>query len=476
MDGIRRVLRGHAQYFVALGGFLDLLAVALILPPLSSHLKALGLASWQRGFVLSSYGVLQFVSGPVIGSISDAGHRKRVFLICTLCTACSYCLLGFSSSSIVWALLARALAGIFKHSQTLSKALLCDASVTSGATRSGALARFNGASSVGFIVGPVLGGHLLQAYPIHGFAICCQLAAFLFVLNALLTRFCLSIDDKNVEAADSLGRCNGDDKAKAVESDNCELTIVNSKNDVPDDNDDDSETVRHRYVRDSKQDGSVIVEKTKPGIYHQLTQPFVKIGQYHIWDLFLTKFLGGCSVLVFRYDVNQRLTDFYEATPRTHGYVTSYGAIAAALFSAFIVDRVGSSFYSKENTKLLYHTTLLHAAALTLLALAPNLPIYVVALTLLSYTNASNRVTFTQVTMERGGGKGSASLIGLCQSVMSVSRIASPVVAGFIQETFLGLNGPPLLAICLAAGSAAVARTWLIPAERTQNEKREKMD
>ena len=59
---------------------------ALILPPLSSHLKSLGLASWQRGFVLSSYGVLQFVSGPVVGAVSDAGDRKLVFLACVVCT------------------------------------------------------------------------------------------------------------------------------------------------------------------------------------------------------------------------------------------------------------------------------------------------------------------------------------------------------------------------------------------------------
>ena len=80
-------------------------------------------------------------------------------------TALSYSLLGFSSSSLLWALLSRALAGVFKHSQTFCKALLCDDGVTSGVARSAALARFNGASSVGFIVGPIIGGHLLHALP-----------------------------------------------------------------------------------------------------------------------------------------------------------------------------------------------------------------------------------------------------------------------------------------------------------------------
>jgi len=457
MDAIQRVPRGRTQYVVALGGFLDLLAVALLLPPLSSHLKSLGLASWQRGLVLSSYGVLQFVSGPVIGSVSDAGDRRKVFLICTLFTAFSYCLLGFTSS-IVWALSARALAGIFKHSQTLSKALLCDASVTFGEARSAALARFNGASSVGFIVGPVLGGHILQAYPSVGFAICCQLAAILFLLNALLMRFCLfvEVDDKKFEECVSRSACDG---SKTTRGDDVNV-LTNRNPDI-------SKLSSIPLYQENGVKRKDANEKARQGLLDQLFQPFAKIGQHQIWDLFLTKFLGGASVLVFRYEINQRLTDFYGATPRVHGYITSYGAISAALFSTFIVDRVGS-LYSNKNASLLFHTTLLHVSALILLALAPNLPIYVIAITLMSYTNASNRVSFTQVTIERGGGKGSGGLIGLCQSVMSVSRIASPVVAGFVQETFLGSNGPPLLAICLAAGSAAAAKVWLVPAENSK--------
>jgi len=228
-------------------------------------------------------------------------------------------------------------------------------------------------------------------------------------------------------------------------------------------------------VNPEKTGSSRSPKKSTMSLNEQLVQPFAKIGQYQIWDLFLTKFLGGCSVLVFRYDINQRLTDFYGATPRDHGYVTSYGAVAAALFSAFVVERVSSRFYSKEIALLLYHTTWLHVGALTLLSLAPSLPIYVLGITILSYTNASNRVSFTQFTIERGGGKGSASLIGLCQSVASVSRIASPVFAGFIQDSFLGANGPPLLAICLAVGSAAAAKVWLLPRGKAGVE-REKTD
>ena len=32
-----------------------------------------------------------------------------------------------------------------------------------------------------------------------------------------------------------------------------------------------------------------------------------------------------------------RLTEFFGATPQIHGYLTSYGAVAAALFSTFVV-------------------------------------------------------------------------------------------------------------------------------------------
>ena len=50
------------------------------------------------------------------------------------------------------------IAGLFKHTQALSRALLVDA--TRLDQHSQVLGRFNALSSTGFIVGPMIGGHL----------------------------------------------------------------------------------------------------------------------------------------------------------------------------------------------------------------------------------------------------------------------------------------------------------------------------
>ena len=52
------------------------------------------------------------------------------------------------------------IAGIFKHSVSISKALLAE--VTPKDQRSKAFGYFNGISSSGFIIGPLVGGHLAE--------------------------------------------------------------------------------------------------------------------------------------------------------------------------------------------------------------------------------------------------------------------------------------------------------------------------
>ena len=47
-----------------------------------------------------------------------------------------------------------------------------------------------------------------------------------------------------------------------------------------------------------------------------------------------------------------------------------------------------------------------------------------------------------------------------------MARIASPILGGFIQDSFLGLGGPPMLAIGLAVASASVAKICLMPEEK----------
>ena len=77
--------------------------------------------------------------------------------------------------------------GLFKHSQDLSRGVL--AQHIPGEQRATAFGRFNSASSIGFILGPVIGGHLAEwldddsgevGTRTAGFTVCSLLCAAVF--------------------------------------------------------------------------------------------------------------------------------------------------------------------------------------------------------------------------------------------------------------------------------------------------------
>ncbi|XP_052349134.1 major facilitator superfamily domain-containing protein 9-like isoform X4 [Oncorhynchus keta] len=160
-------------------GFLDLFGVSLIIPLLSHHVKALGASPTVAGLVGSTYGILQLFSSTIVGSWSDVVGRRYSMLMCLLLSALGYGLLGMSTSIALF-LLARIPVGLFKHSLSICRALLSD--LVSEVERPLVMGHFNVASSMGFMVGPVVGGYLTEHE--GGFYTASFTCAAIFLLNA----------------------------------------------------------------------------------------------------------------------------------------------------------------------------------------------------------------------------------------------------------------------------------------------------
>lgn len=71
-------------------------------------------------------------------------------------------------------------AGIFKHSLSISKAFLSDLACEK--ERPHVMGRFNAASSMGFILGPVVGGYLAELQ--GGFYMTSLICTVIFIINA----------------------------------------------------------------------------------------------------------------------------------------------------------------------------------------------------------------------------------------------------------------------------------------------------
>jgi len=164
--------------------FLDLISISLIIPVWGTHLRSLGASHFHIALLGSTYSFLQFLSGTPIGALSDHYGRKIVLIITICICAIAYFLLGYVKSFILIVLI-RVLQGCLKHSQLLCKTLVNDQVPTEQQTT--VYGRMNGFSSLSFVIGPIIGGHLMEKS--EGFYSLACYTSIIFLINALVVYF-----------------------------------------------------------------------------------------------------------------------------------------------------------------------------------------------------------------------------------------------------------------------------------------------
>ncbi|HLY78075.1 MAG TPA: TCR/Tet family MFS transporter [Caulobacteraceae bacterium] len=119
-------------------------------------------ADWQFVFTLT-WGFMQFVSGPVLGMISDRFGRRPVMLISILGLSLDFMVMALAPT-LAWLLLGRVLNGATAASFSTANAYVAD--IATPANRARYFGWMSSAFSVGFLLGPAAGG-LLATIPIH---------------------------------------------------------------------------------------------------------------------------------------------------------------------------------------------------------------------------------------------------------------------------------------------------------------------
>ncbi|XP_076467068.1 major facilitator superfamily domain-containing protein 9-like [Babylonia areolata] len=410
-------------------GFLDLFGVSMIIPLMLPYARDLGASPALAGAFDSVYGALQLFSSPALGQWSDRKGRHLSLSVCLVVAGASYMAMSLASSMLLL-LLARIPLGIFKHSQSLSRTYLAD--LVPEGQRSSVLGRFNAASSIGFILGPMVGGHVAELP--GGFQTAAFMGGAVFCLNAVLVWFLLPGKEKG------------------------------SNPDHPHPHHRPSSPTPEVGCQRNESSMSLNISQEIPILDTRTTTPTPQLPSLHggaavdwadLWDLFLLKFLAGFSVLLFRSNFTQVLRQKFDAGPRTRGYLMSYGGLVSTLCSCG-VGRV-TALYSSLS-QLCLHMLLLQSATLASLTLAPSVGLVFALLTPLSFVTATQRVATTELTLRRGGNKCRGGLIGLSHSVMSVARMLSPFLAGLVQEVHV--DGASLVAVVTTFCAAVLLYFW----------------
>ncbi|MCP4473042.1 MAG: MFS transporter [Gammaproteobacteria bacterium] len=159
-----------------------------ILPPATTLHERYLLYSHTLGIYL----IMSFFGAPLLGDLSDHFGRRKMLCITMAAIFVSYLL---SASAVIWhsvilLMVARAIAGFNSGNQSIAQASIIDLSSKADKTRNLAYMLF--ASSIGWSLGPLMGGLLSDSHLLRwfNFTIPFYFIALLSLLNVILVFFC----------------------------------------------------------------------------------------------------------------------------------------------------------------------------------------------------------------------------------------------------------------------------------------------
>lgn len=149
-----------AFLFVFVTVMLDMLAVGIIIPVLPNLILEFQGGSFTQAAQLAGplaalWSLMQFLSSPVLGGISDRFGRRAVILYSNLGIALAYVVTALAPN--IWVLaLGRIISGISAASQSTAQAYIADTSPPE--KRAARYGMLGAAFATGFVLGPAIGG------------------------------------------------------------------------------------------------------------------------------------------------------------------------------------------------------------------------------------------------------------------------------------------------------------------------------
>ncbi|CAI5972686.1 unnamed protein product [Closterium sp. NIES-64] len=387
--------------------FLDLFAVGMAMPLVTPLIKELGV-----GFLSSTYGAVQLVTGPffvsrplfivlfvlssypeqrAFGLLSDNMGRRVVILVSYVGAGASYLLLG-QSSTVTMVVISRMLLGITKHSMNAVKAYVADH--TTATNRAVELGRMATASALGIMVGPAVGGMLFKAgsYPLPTTA-----AALLYAINSFIT-----------------------------------VTQLESQHKPS------AETTPHTH----KKTRVLSLQGLLPNIAI-LTRPRVAA-------LMAVRAVLGLAVHLFRQGFSLLLVYRLNLPVHTNGLLLSLQGLLTSLVQGLAIRPLLRRF---PETPLIFRGLLLLSLTLALLAAAPSLLFLILLLPPLALSTGVLRTTYTALHTTSVAQSEVGQLLGLSDAIMSACRVLGPSTAGLLSSQF-DYHAPVAVSAVIAATAA----------------------
>ena len=146
--------------FLMINMFIAMLGIGLIIPILPEFLKEFGAGGKTAGYLVAAFGLTQFLFSPLAGEWSDKYGRKIMIVSGLVLFTISN--LIFALAKHTWVLYLSRLIGGIGAAAMIPSMLAYVADITSEANRGKGLGLLGAAMSLGFVIGPGIGGFLAE--------------------------------------------------------------------------------------------------------------------------------------------------------------------------------------------------------------------------------------------------------------------------------------------------------------------------
>lgn len=173
-----------ALYILMFNMFIAMSGIGLIIPIMPKYLASFGVAGLALGFMIAIFSLAQFVFSPLAGDLSDKHGRKKIIIVGLIIFGLSQ--LAFGLSNELWMLyLARFFSG-FGSAFIVPPMMAFVADITTVENRGKGMGLLGASMSLGFMIGPAIGGFLSKISLEFPFYFATGAALFAALLSILI--------------------------------------------------------------------------------------------------------------------------------------------------------------------------------------------------------------------------------------------------------------------------------------------------
>ena len=147
-----------ALYVLMFNMFIAMSGIGLIIPIMPEYLDTFGVAGQTLGFLIAMFSFSQFIFSPLAGDLSDKHGRKKLIIVGLIIYGLSQ--LAFGLSTELWMLyVARFFSGL-GSAFIVPPMMAFVADITTFKERGKGMGLLGASMSLGFMIGPAIGGFL----------------------------------------------------------------------------------------------------------------------------------------------------------------------------------------------------------------------------------------------------------------------------------------------------------------------------